>query len=365
MTVIVPDQFDYAHWGGHNEILEAWWRDVCVEASGSPRLAEAEALIEAATKIDLGEWMNTYVAYAFYTAYRRQESQWRLYARLREVKDFKEFRLKGKNPLTGFGYIGDHNHAPGMRRSFRPEASLFLDTYGAEHEATRHALINGDAEEIMRDDPDDMGAAASNYLARAVVALMESNPTAPDGAAFFSTLRGNLTTNEISAASLIAAYTAFQTRLNPATNEPFGVDPRRLIVQNRTIAAIALREITSQQAAGVINDPANGAFPRGTDNAVARHIAWPTDFVVEETRLTDFNNGFMIADPDQYEAFAVGMLRGNTEPQLWRSADGMVPIRGSSPSPYQFRVLKIMWQVLWDIGVAAVNPDVAYKFNPA
>lgn len=363
-NVYIPEAQDYTHWGGHNEMLEGWWREVAQRAQGSARLTEAEALVEAATKIDFAEWMHGYVAYAFYKAYRQKESMWRLYAGLKEVDNFKEFRLKGKNRLRGFGYIGDHNHAPGMRRSYRPDASLFVDTYGAEHEATRQALINGDAEEIMRDDPRDMGFEAALYLAKAIVALMESNPTAPDGAPFFSTARGNLTTAEISAASLIAAYTAFQTRTD-TTGETIGVDPRRLIVQNRTIAAIALREITSQQAAGVVNDPASSAFPRGSDNAVARHIAWPTDFVVEETRLTDFNNGYMIADPDEYPAFMVGMLRGNTEPQLWRSAPEMQSVNGGAPSPYQLRVLKIIWQVIWDIGVSAVNPDVAYKFNPA
>jgi len=360
--IYIPEPTDYQHWGGHNDLLESWWRAVSIEASKSPRLVESEALVEAATKIDFAHWMHGYVASAFYAAYERVESQWRMYAKLKEVDNFKEFRIKGRNRLRGFGYIGDHAHFPGMRRTYRPEASLFIDTYGAQHEATRHAIINGDADEILRDDPNDMGEAAAEYLANAIVALMESNPTAPDGAAFFSLARGNMTTAEISGASLMAAYTAFQTRRRDGS--PTRIVPRRLIVQNRTIASIALRDITSTQAAGQSQNPANSDFSRGTDNPVAK-LPWPTDFVVEEPFLNDFNNGIMIADPERHPAWMVGMLRGNTTPQLYQSAPEMRAIGGGSPSPYQLRVRKITWEVEWDIGVSAVDPDNAYLWSPA
>lgn len=366
-TVLVPDAPDYAHWGGHNELLSLWWRDVCIEANenGSPRLTEAEALVEAATKIDFATWLYGYVATAFYTAYERVDSQWRLYAGLQEVANFKEWRIKGKNRLRGFGYIGDHAHAPGMRRSYRPEASLFIDTYGAGHAVTRQAIIDGDAQQILADDPADMGTAAMEYLAAAVVALMESNPTAPDGLPFFSTSRPipNLTTDEISGTSLMAAYTSFQTRRQDGS--PIRIVPRRLIVQNRTIAAIALRDITSTTAIGQTSTtPANTDFPRGNTNAVSQ-LPWPEDFVVEEPWLNDFNDGYMIADPERYPAWMVGMLAGNTQPSLWQSQGDMTPVGGSNPSPYQMRVKILEWEVLWDIGVSAINPDVAFKWSVA
>lgn len=363
MTVIVvPEEQDYRHWGGHNELLEQWWRAVCIEAQDSSLLSSSGALVEAATKIDFAHWMHGYVATAFYAAYERVESQWRLYAQLKEVDNFKEFRIKGKNRLRGFGYIGDHAHFPGMRRTYRPEASLFIDTYGAMHEATRHAIINGDADEILRDDPRDMGEAAAEYLANAIVALMEANPTAPDGDPFFSTARGNLVTTEVSGTTLMAAWTAFQTRRRDGS--PTRITPRRLLVQNRTIGAVILRDITSTQAAGQTTNPANMDFPRGTDNAVAK-LPWPTDFVVEEPFLNDFNNAIMIADPERHPAWMVGMLRGNTTPQLWQSAPEMRTIGGGATSPYQLRVRKITWEVEWDIGIAAVDPDNAYSWRPA
>jgi hypothetical protein len=365
VRVVVPDEEDYRHWGGHNELLQRWWRRVIEAAGSSSRLTEAERLVEAETKIDFANWLHGYVATAFYAAYERAESQWRLYAGVKELRDFKELRIKGRNRLQGFGYIGDHAHMPGMRRSYRPEASLFLDTYGAMHELTRQAIINQETDEILRDDPQDMGTAAAEYLANAIVALMTSNPTAPDGDPFYSLARGNLTTAEVSAASLMAAWTAFQTRKDE-TGLPIRITPRRLIVQNRTIGAIALREINSQQSAGQVSNPANADFVRGTDNPVAA-LPWPADFVVEEPFLPDFNDAYMVADPDRYPAFLVGMLRGqNQQPSLWQSAPEMQSVGGGgATSPYQLRIRKITWEVEWDLGVSAVNPDVAYAWRPA
>jgi hypothetical protein len=365
-TIYVPasDQ-DFAHWGGHNTLLEAWWSEVLKQAEKSPKLVEAERVIEAETKIDFASWLFGYAAAAFYQAYEQVDSQWRLYAGLKELPNFNEFRIKGRNPLQGFGYIGDHAHSPGTRRSYRPEASLFIDTYGAQHEYTRQSILNGNIEEILREDPEDMGTEAGIYLANAVIALMTSNPTAPDGGAFFSSGRGNLVTTELSGQTLMDAWTAFQTRRDAFTNRPIRITPRRLIVQNRTWASIVLREIQSTNAAGQVTNPANAATVRGTDNPVSK-LPWPEDFVMEEPFLPDFNDAYMIADPNKYPAWLVGMLQGTDQkPQLYQSQPEMQAINGGITSPYQLRIRKIRIDSEWDIGVAAVNPDVAYAWRPA
>lgn len=356
---------DFEHWGGHNHLLEAWWRDVLKLSQKSTKLVEAERVIEAETKLDFSSWLYGYAAAAFYAAYEQVESQWRLYAGLKELPDFNEWRIKGRNPLQGFGYIGDHAHSPGTRRSYRPEGSLFIDTYGSQHEYTRQAIVNGDIEEILRDDPADLGTEAANYLARAIIALMTSNPTAPDGNAFFSSGRGNLVTTEISGQTLMDAWTAFQTRRDAYTGRPIRITPRRIIVQNRTWGAVILREIQSTQAAGQVTNPANSAVVRGTDNPVAK-LPWPQDFVVEEPGLPDFNDGYMIADPEKYPAWLAGMLRGTDQkPSLFQNAPEMQATNGGITSPYQMRIRKIRIDVEWDIGVSALNPDVAYAWRPA
>lgn len=367
-TVIYrPSEADTAHWGGHNRMIESWWAALLAEAEKSPKMVEAQRLIEAETKMDFATWLYGYVATAFFGAYEKVESQWRLWAGVRELRDFNELRIKAKNRLVGFGYVGDHAHRPGMRRSYRPDASIFIDTYGAMHEVTRQAIINQDTDQVMKDDPEDMGTAAAEYLIRALVALVTSNPTAPDGQPFYAAggTRNNLVTVEVSAASLMAAWTAFQTRVD-VTNQPIRINPRRLVVQNRTIASIAWREINSQQAVGIINDPANSAFPRGDRNPVAA-LPWPSDFVVEEPYLPDFNDAYMFADPERFPAFIVGFLRGqNQQPSLWQNAPERRPITaGGATDPYQLRISKITYEVDWDLGLSAVNPDVIYAWRPA
>jgi hypothetical protein len=371
---VVPDEEDYRHWGGHNELLQRWWRRVIEAAGSSSRLTEAERLVEAETKIDFANVAHGYVATAFYAAYERVESQWRLYAGVKELRDFNELRIKGRNRLQGFGYIGDHAHMPGMRRSYRPEASLFIDTYGAQHELTRQAIINQETDEILRDDPQDMGTAAAEYLANAIVALMTSQPDRPRRRRVLLARPRQPDTAEVSAASLMAAWTAFQTRKDE-TGLPIRITPRRLIVQNRTIGVDRLREINSQQSAGQVSNPANADFVRGTDNPVAA-LPWPADFVVEEPFLPDFNDAYMVADPDRYPAFLVGMLRGqNQQPSLWQSRPSAGRSRGrsSGTSAAARRHLAPTSSASEDHDTrssgtsasSAVNPDVAYAWRPA
>jgi hypothetical protein len=78
-----------------------------------------------------------------------------------------------------------------MRRTERPGPSLVIDTYGGVYSITRQAIINDDSGELLNRNPADMGYAAGIFVAEALVALIESNPTAPDGTAFFHGVRGN------------------------------------------------------------------------------------------------------------------------------------------------------------------------------
>jgi hypothetical protein len=355
---------DYGTWGAHNELLEAWWDQVLLEASQSNRLTEAERLIEAETKIDFADWLHGYVATSFYAAYEEAQTQWRKYAGVKPVRDFKEQKIKGRNRLVGFGYVGDHAHKPGMRRSFRPEASLFIDTYGAEHEITRQAIINQESDEFLRDDPQDMGSAAADFLARAIIALIVSNPNAPDGSPMYSTGRGNQVSVELSESSLLAAWTAMQTQRDD-DDRPIRITPRHIVVQNKTMGSIVDRSINSQVTGVTQASGGASTVEKGTLNVVARQ-GIPEDFTVEEPYLPDANDWYLMADPDKIPAFMVGLLRGQEEPAIYQSAVQRRPVSGSGVSdPYQLRVAKIGWEVEWDLGVSAIDPRATYRGVPA
>lgn len=356
-------QIDFGNWGGYNELLELWWGDVQAEASKSRRLTESERLIEAETKIDFATWLHGYVAASFYQAYEEAESQWRSYVGTKSLRDFKPHEIKGRNRLTGFGYVGDHAHKPGMRRSYRPPAELVIDTYGAEHEITRQAVINQETDEILRDDPQDMGSAASDYLARAIIAYITSNPNGPDGDPMYSVSRGNQVTTELSEDSLMAAWTTMQTRLDP-DGRPMRVRPRRIVVQNRTMAAIVDRAINSQYTGATANDTGSSEFDKGTLNPLSRQ-GIPGDFAVEEPYMTDANDWYLFADPERLPAFMVGFLRGQEQPAIYQNVPEGRTVTGGATTPYELRVRKIHWEVEWDLGMTAVEPLATFRATVA
>lgn len=355
---------DYGIWGSHNELLEAWWDQVLQEAAKSPRLTESERLLEAETKIDFADWLHGYVATSFYNAYQELQSQWRKYAAVKPLRDFKINKIKGRNRLTGFGYVGDHAHKPGMRRSFRPEASIFIDTYGAQHEVTRQAIINQESDEFLRDDPQDMGSAAADFLARALIALIVSNPLAPDGSVMYSSGRGNQVTTELSESTLLAAWTSMQTQFDD-DGRPIRIEPRYAIVQNKTMGSVIDRAINSQFTG--VTQASGGAqtVEKGTLNVVARQ-GIPADFTVEEPYLPDANDWYMVADPDKLPAYMVGLLRGQEEPAIYQSSAQRRAVSGGGISdPYQLRIAKIEWEVEWDLGLSAIEPRATFRGTPA
>jgi hypothetical protein len=85
-----------------------------------------------------------------------------------------------------------------MTRGERPAAPLVVDTYGATYGITRHAIINDETNELLNSAPTEMGDAAAEFIVETVIALIESNPTAPDGNPFFSVGRGNQGTAALS-----------------------------------------------------------------------------------------------------------------------------------------------------------------------
>jgi hypothetical protein len=55
-----------------------------------------------------------------------------------------------------------------------------------------------------------MGFEAGRFVAETVIALIESNPTAPDGKPFYSSGRGNQTTSALSENALAQAVSAME-----------------------------------------------------------------------------------------------------------------------------------------------------------
>ena len=152
----------YGEYGKPIALFEAW--------------EEWSELQEADSKADFPSWLWGPVRRSVWQGYSRIEPQYRRYARIENMPDFRPRLIHGLNALRGFGYVGDHGEYPGMRRTERPGPALVIDTYGGVYQITRQAIINDDSGELLNRNPSEMGYAAGNFVAEAIVALIESNP---------------------------------------------------------------------------------------------------------------------------------------------------------------------------------------------
>jgi hypothetical protein len=336
----------YGEFGRPIRLIEAYkeWRDLRLE--------------EADSKADFPSFLMGPVSQSLWHGYSRAQSQYRRYTRVENVNDFRERRLRGLNGLTGIGYVGDHGEYPGMRRTERPPATLAIDTYGAVYAITRQAIRNDDTNELLNRNPADMGYAAGLFVLETIVALIESNPTAPDGNPFFSVGRGNQTTTALSEDSLATAIGAMEDQLDD-DNRRIHITPGVLVVKNARMQLIANRILNSQFAGTTINDAGSAIFDKGTVNPLAGIL--PNNGVVRDPFFTDPNDWYLFADPNDVPAFAAGFLDGREEPFVGLKDPMVRAALGSGTDPYSFELDSIDFKVRFDFGVAPVDPRGAYR----
>lgn len=338
----------YGQFGGPNKLIEAYveWRD--------NRLA----LDEADSKADFPEFLFGPVRTALWGGYNRVAPNYRRYVRVENAPDFRVRRLRGLNGLRGLGYVGDHGEYPRMRRTERPAANLVIDTYGGVYSITRQAIINDESGELLNRNPADMGWEAGRFITEMVIALIESNPTAPDGNPFFSGGRGNETTAALSENSLAAAISAMEGQVDDDGSK-IVVRPRTLVVKSAIMELIARRIINSQLTGTDITNTATDVFDKGTLNPLAGIL--PGDGVVRDPYFNDSNNWYLFADPADVPAFAIGFLNGEERPFIGLKNPEVRNALGPGTDPYTYELDSVDFKVRLDAGVAAVDPRGVYR----
>jgi hypothetical protein len=338
----------WGDFGGPNKLIEAYveWRD------------QRLALNEADMRADFPSFLFGPVRTALWQGYNRVAPNYRRYVRVENSPDFRARRLKGINGLRGIGYVGEHGHYPVMRRTERPTATLVIDTYGGIYAITRHAIINDESGDLLNRNPADMGFEAGRFVAETVIALIESNPTAPDGAPFYSSGRGNQTTSPLSETSLAAGVSAMESQLDDDGNH-IVVRPNSLVVKSATMELVARRIINSQLTGATAPSTATDVFDKGTMNPIAGII--PADGVVRDPFFTDNNDWYLIADPNDVAAFAVGFLNGNEAPFIGLKNPEVRNALGAGQDPYTYELDSVDFKVRQDFGVASVDPKGVYR----
>lgn len=325
---------------------------------------DEQILTEADTRADFPSFLFGPVRQSLWYGYERVQPQYKRYARVENMPDFRERRLRGLTGMTKPGYVGEHGEYPMMARGERPAAPLVVDTYGATYSITRHAIVNDDTSELLNSAPMEMGDASAEFIVETVIALIESNPTAPDGNPFYSTGRGNQGTAALSEDSLAIGVSKMTKQLDD-TGRRIRVSVASLVVGDPVQQLIANRIINSQLTGTQLQytggtGAGTGTFDKGTLNPINGII--PNDGVIYDPYLSDSNDWYLFADPSRVPAFAVGFLNGNEAPQVFlKNPEVRSQLGGGGQDPYTFELDSIDFKVRMDFGVAAVDPRGSYR----
>lgn len=346
---------DYGIYGRPIHLFEAYedWK----EQQRDNALNEGLSLEEADSKADFPNFLFGPISYTMWQGYTRVQPQYQRYARIENLTDFRERRIRGLNALRGVGYVGDHGEYPQMRRTERGGPSLILDTYGGVYAITRQAIINDDSGELLNRNPDEMGYAMGIFVAETLIALIEGNPNAYDSATMANSTRGNYTTNALSEDSLADAL-AFMENQFDDSGYRIVIRAANLVVKNARMQLIANRILRSEQAGTTINytgAPGVGSnvMDKGTLNPLATIL--PDDAVIREPFFTDSNDWRLFAAPGDVPAFALGFLNGREEPFVGMMNPQVRSALGPGVDPYSYEFDTIDFKVRHDFGAAAVD----------
>lgn len=339
------------------EDMKEWRADVL-----AGRVQEADGAYGTQSKADFAAFFDGPVRTSFYKGYETVESSWKRIVSVESATDFKATRIKGLNGMTGFGYVGDLGEYPGMKRTFRPEASLVVDTYGGVYRITRQAIRNDESRQILQSTPQEMGEAAGIFVTELVLAMIQANPTAPDGLPFYSSARGNEVAEALDSTSLIKGVAWLGQQKND-DGRPIRVRTQTLLVQNEIIAAKARVILSSQQVLQGSVAGGTSAFGMGTANAAAGLL--PTDAILVDPFLTAANDWYLFADPNRVPAFSVGFLDGQERPFIGLKDGYVRSVYGADVDPYTFEEDSLDYKTRLDVGAAPVDPRGTYRSRPA
>lgn len=356
------------------EAYEEWREDVKAgrvrPATEFDHLQESEHFLqEADTRYDFPSFLFGPVRQSMWHGYDRVQPQYRRYARVESAPDFRERRLRGLIGMTLPGYVGEHGEFPQMVRGERPPATLVVDTYGGTYSMTRHLIINDESNELLNSAPEEMGDSMAEFVVQTIIALIESNPTAPDGAAFFSTGRGNMITGNEAVAGLsedtLATGLSRMTKQRDDNNRRISVQVASLVVGDPRWQLTADRILNSQNTGSVSNDTATSVFDKGVRNPLMG-AGISSSAIVYDPYLSDTNDWYLFADPSRVPAFAVGFLNGQERPQVFlKNPEYRNVMGGGGQDPYTFELQSLDWLVREDFGVACVDPRGAFKASVA
>ena len=205
----------------------------------------------------------------------------------------------------------------------------------------------------------------AEFIVETIIALIESNPTAPDGQPMWSNARGNQITGTAATAGLsedtLATGLSRMTKQRDDTNRRISVNVASLVVGDPRWELVARRIMRSTETGATANDTGTNVFDKGRYNPL-RAAGLPEDAIVYDPYLSDTDDWYLYADPRRVPAFAVGFLNGQERPQVFlKNPEYRNILGGGGQEAYTFELQSIDWLVRSDFGVAPVDPRGTFR----
>ncbi|MBI2815460.1 MAG: Mu-like prophage major head subunit gpT family protein [Acidobacteria bacterium] len=212
--------------------------------------------------------------------------------------------------------------------------------FGGLITVTRKTIINDDIG-LVGKIAARLGRAARRTMAQRVYNLLVNNAAIYDAVAFFHATHNNLGNSALSADALDAVRSAMRNQTEKDSGKRLGIGPSILVVPSE-LEGVAKITNTRQYV--------DSNF---TPNKVQHMFGNNNERVVVTPLLTDANDWYVFANPDELQTFEIGFLQGKAEPELLL-ADNQVAGKA-------FTSDRIQYKVRHEYEVTAVDYRGAYK----
>lgn len=360
----------YGVWGKHLDLFDIF-EDFKQDA---PAILgeEAEELLETygapEGRVDFPYFLQSVIRHRMRERFKGVASRWDQYLGEENAQDFREHTVSELGAIRGYEGVEEHGEYPRLRSWEAGGPSYAVGKYGGIYGVTFELMINDETNKILNMIPGELGKSMAEYVAKAMVALMESNPTySVDAKPFFSAERENLFTGSAAdpTPDNIMAMIDTMSLRRDRDDIPILVpaEMSKVIVREPSLKAEILRMIRSTET-GVTQDgdTSSSRFYTGRSNPLNGVL--PEDAVVVEPWLNTPGDYLILANAQERAAFYAAFLRNRKDPHIFLKDSGMKGIGGGSSDMYEMDVDEIPFKVRHVFGGAVGEPYAAIKAQP-
>lgn len=242
------------------------------------------------------------------------------------LRDFRS------HEIVRVGYLNDLNAVdpeqvdwPEIVAPTDEKATIMAVQFGGLVTVTRKTIINDDIGLVAKIAA-RIGRAARRTMAQRVFNLMVNNGNIYDGLAFFEAgTHKNLGSTALGVSELDVVRTAMRNQTEKDSNKKLGIGPWMMV------APVEL------EGTAKITNTRQYIDSNFTPNKVQYMFGNNNERIIVAPLLTDVNDWYVFANPDELQTFEIGFLQGKAEPELLL-ADNQVVGKAFTSDRIQYKV---------------------------